>query len=229
MPGIGDVNDEVSIICFNAMGAVISPTLTKEFPVSRKNTLAHQKIMEEVFKEHTVLPVKFGTVGDNIQIIQEKVLKAEQVKIKDHLAFLKDKSELGLKILWTQPETVFNRILDENPQIKRLRDRLNASNGGLQKDQIRLGDMVENALKNKKKELEKTILKFLNGLWVEHKENKILGDHMVVNSVFLVLKDVETQFDKAVEKIDEYFAGQLKIKYVGPAPPSNFVELTVRW
>jgi len=82
MPGIGDVNDEVSIICFNAMGAVISPTLTKEFPVSRKNTLAHQKIMEEVFKEHTVLPVKFGTVGDNIQIIQEKVLKSGTSKNK---------------------------------------------------------------------------------------------------------------------------------------------------
>ncbi len=229
MPGIGDVNDEVSIICFDAMGAVVSPTLTKEFPVNRKNTLTHQKIMEEMFKEHTVLPVKFGTIGDDIQTIREKVLKAEQVKIKKHLAFLKDKSELGLKAFWTHPETVFNRILDENPQIKRLRDRLNAHNGGLQKDQIRLGDMVEKALKNKKEELEKTIFKFLKGLWVEHKQSKILSDSMVVNSVFLVLKEVEKQFDQAVEKIDEYFEGQLKMKYVGPAPPSNFVELTVRW
>lgn len=229
MQGIGDVNDEVSIVCLNDMGAVVSPTLTEEFPVNRKNTLAHQKIMEEVFKEHTVLPVKFGTVGDDIQTIREKVLKAEHVKIREHLDFLKDKSELGLKVFWIHPETVFTRILDENPQIKRLRDRLNTRNGGLQKDQILLGNMVENALKNKKEALEKKISGFLTDLWVEHKKSNLLADHMVVNSVYLVLKEAEKQFDNAVERIDEYFAGQLKMKYIGPVPPSNFVELTVRW
>jgi hypothetical protein len=226
---IGDVNDEVSIVCFNGMGAVVSPTLTEDFPVNRKNTLAHQKIMEELFKEHTVLPVKFGTIGDDTQTIREKVLKAEQLKIKEHLDFLKDKSELGLKVFWVDSKNIFNHILDENPQIQRLRDHLNSHNGGLRRDQIRLGDMVENALKKKKEELEKKIFKFLNGLWVEQKKSKIMADNMIVNSVFLVLKEDEKQFDKAVERIDEYFAGQLKIKYIGPVPPSNFVELEVRW
>lgn len=229
MPGIGDINDEVSIVCFNDMGAVVSPTLTEDFPVNRKNTLAHQKILEELFKEHTVLPVKFGTIGDDTQTIKEKVLKAECLKIKEHLDFLKDKSELGLKVFWVDSKNIFIHILEENPQIQRLRDRLNSHNGGLQRDQIRLGDMVEKALKKKKEELEKKILKFLNGLWVEHKKSKIMADNMIVNSIFLVLKEDEKQFDKAVERIDEYFAGQLKIKCIGPVPPSNFVELEVRW
>ncbi|MBU1340502.1 MAG: GvpL/GvpF family gas vesicle protein [Proteobacteria bacterium] len=229
MQGIGGVDDEVSIVCFKDMGAVVSPTLTEEYPVNRKNTLAHQKIMEELFKAHTVLPVKFGTVGDDVQTIREKVLKAEQVRIKEHLDFLKDKSELGLKVFWTHPETIFTRILEENPRIQRLRDRLNSHHGGLQREQIQLGDMVEKALENKKKELEKQIFKFLAGLFVDHRKSKILADHMVVNSVFLCLKEAEKKFDKAVEKIDDYFAGQLKMKYIGPVPPSNFVELTVRW
>ncbi len=77
--------------------------------------------------------------------------------------------------------------------------------------------------------MEKKIFKFLNGLWIEHKKSKIMADNMVVNSVFLVSKEEEKQFDKAVEKIDAYYAGQLKIKYIGPVPPSNFVELNVRW
>ncbi|MBU1344132.1 MAG: GvpL/GvpF family gas vesicle protein [Proteobacteria bacterium] len=235
MQGIGDlqsieeINNEVSIVCFNDMGAVVSPTLIEDFPVNRKNTLAHQKIMEELFKEYTVLPVKFGTIGDDVQTIREKVLKAEQLRIKEHLDFLKDKSELGLKVFWVHPETIFTRILEENPKIQRLRDRLNSRNGGLQREQIQLGDMVENALKNKKKDVEKQIFKFLTGLFVDHKKSKILSDNMVVNSVFLVSKEAEKLFDKAVEKIDECFAGQLKMKYIGPVPPSNFVELTVRW
>ncbi len=229
LQGIGDINDEVSIVCFNDTGAVVSPTLIEEFPVTRKNTLAHQKILEELFKEHTVLPVKFGTIGDDTQTIKEKVLKAERLKIKEHLDFLKDKSELGLKVFWVDSENIFNHILGENPQIQRLRDRLNSRNGGLQRDQIRLGDMVEKALKKKKEELEKKIFKFLNGLWIEHKKSKIIADNMVLNSVFLVLKEDEKRFDKAVERIDEYYAGQLKIKYIGSVPPSNFVELEVRW
>ena len=226
---IEDINDAVSIICLNEIGAVVSPTLTQEFPVNRKNTLAHQKVLEELFKEHTVLPVKFGTVGDGIQTIREKVLKAEHLKIKKHMDFLKDKSELGLKIFWIDSENIFTRILEENPQIQRLRDHLNSHNGGLQRDQIRLGNMVEKALKKRKQEWEKKIFSFLNGLWVEHKKSKIIADNMVVNSVFLVSKENEKQFDKAVERIDEYYAGQLKIKYIGPVPPSNFIELEVRW
>ncbi|OGR11536.1 MAG: hypothetical protein A2277_06250 [Desulfobacterales bacterium RIFOXYA12_FULL_46_15] len=229
MRGIGDADDEVSIVCFNDMGAVVSPTLTEEFPVNRKNTLTHQKIMEEVFREYTVLPVKFGTVGDDISTIREKVLKAERIKIRDHLDFLKGKSELGLKIFFVHPESIFTQILEENPQIKRLRDRLNSRNGGFQKDRILLGDMVEKALRNKKEELEKKISGFLAGLWVEHRKSKPMSDNMVVNNVYLVLKEAEKQFDQAVEKIDDYFSGQLKMKYIGPVPPSNFVELTVRW
>ena len=52
---------------------------------------------------------------------------------------------------------------------------------------------------------------------------------MVTNSAFLIDRGKESDFDQAVDRIDKNFGDQIKIKYIGPVPPNNFVELTVKW
>ena len=164
--GIAEADDDVSIICHRDIGAVISPSPIVEYPVTRKNTTIHQTIMEKVMKDYPMLPVRFGTVGEDIEIIKEKILKNRYNEIKKYLDYLKDKIELGLKVLWVDQKQVFKELIDEDKNICKLRDRLNSSKGRSQKDQIRLGEMVENALKNKRGQTEKSILKFLDGIFI---------------------------------------------------------------
>ena len=83
------------------------------------------------------------------------------------------------------------------------------------------------ALESKKEKKGKMMLKHFNGLFVEHKKNKLIGDQMILNSVFLVLKNKETDFDRAVEKMDQEYGEGIKIKYIGSVPPCNFIELTI--
>jgi hypothetical protein len=35
--------------------------------------------------------------------------------------------------------------------------------------------------------------------------------------------------DEAVKRLDEEFSDRLMFKYVGPAPPYNFVNIVVNW
>jgi len=37
--------------------------------------MAHQKVMEEVMKDSPLLPVRFGTIGEESDQIKEKVFK----------------------------------------------------------------------------------------------------------------------------------------------------------
>lgn len=229
LQGIAGDDNMVSVICHKDIGALVSPSPVVEYTVNRKNTMMHQKIMEMAMKDWTILPVKFGTVSEDKKSIQEKILKARYHEIKKYLKFLEGRVELGLKVMWTDQNRIFQEIIDESRQIQKLRDRLNSRGGGQQKDQIRLGEMVSNALTRKKEQIQKQILKFVDGLWVEHKENRLLGDQMVINSVFLVAKEQEANFDEAVDNMDGIFKERMKIKYIGPVPPCNFVELVVRW
>ena len=227
--GIGDQKDEVYIVCFQDLGAIISNSPIVKYPVTRANTMAHQKVMEEVMKYYPMLPVRFVTIGEGIELIKEKVLKARYREFKDLLRYVEDKIELGLKALWTNKEAVFREIVDENKDIRLLRDRLTSKGAGARQEQILLGEMVKKALDIKRMREEKAILNFFKGLWVEHKANNVMGDQMVTNSAFLVQKDREKAFDEVVDKLTATYDGRMKFKYVGPVPPCNFVEIVVLW
>lgn len=228
--GIGDREDEVHTVCYQDIGAVVSPSPIVKYSVTRVNTMVHQKVMEEGMKYYPLLPVRFGTIGERADLIKEKVLKARHDEFKDLLRYVEDKIELGLKALWTNKEAVFREIVDENKDIRLLRDRLISKGLRAQRDdQIRLGEMVKKALDAKKGREEKAILKFFKGLWVEHKANNVMGDQMITNCAFLVQKDQEKAFDEAVDKLTGKHDGRMKLKYVGPVPPCNFVEIIVTW
>lgn len=227
--GIGDQKNEVHTVCYQDIGAVISESPIVKYSVSRANTMAHQKVMEEVMRHYPILPVRFGTIGEEVELIKERVLKARYDEFKDLLGYVEDKIELGLKALWTDKEAVFQGIVEQNKDIRVLRDRLKSRGGGVQQDQVRLGEMVKKALDAKKVSEEKRILDCLKGRWVEHRANNVMGDQMITNSSFLINKALERAFDEVVEKLSAIHDGRIKFKYVGPVPPCNFVEITVTW
>jgi len=227
--GIGDQENQVHTVCYRDIAAVISESPVAKYSVSRANTMAHQEVMEEVMKYCPILPVRFGTIGEGVELIKEKVLKARYDELKELLRYMEDKIELGLKALWPNKEIVFQEIIDGNKDIRLLKDRLMSRKVRPQRDQVRLGEMVKKALETKKEQEERAILNLLKGLWVEHKTNNVMGDQMITNSAFLVNKDREKAFDDAVEKLSASHDGRMKFKYVGPVPPCNFVEIVVKW
>ncbi|MDO9529682.1 MAG: GvpL/GvpF family gas vesicle protein, partial [Syntrophales bacterium] len=182
--GIGDYKDEVYTVCYRDIGAVISSSPIIKYPVTRANTMAHQKVMEEAMKDYPMLPVRFGTIGEGTDLIREKVLEARYDELKELLTYVEDKIELGLKVLWSNKEDAFREIVDENKDIRILRDRLMSKKVRPQRDQVGLGDMVKKALEAKKLREENAILDLLKGLWVEHKANDVFGDQMITNSAF---------------------------------------------
>jgi predicted transport protein len=52
---------------------------------------------------------------------------------------------------------------------------------------------------------------------------------MVVNAALLVDKVRGPEFDQAVNELDEQVGERIALKYVGPAPPYNFVNIVVNW
>jgi len=227
--GIGGRNDDVSTVCYRDIGAVISPSPIMKYPVSRANTIAHQKVMEETMKFYPMLPVRFGTIGEGTGLIKKKVLKTRYDELKKLLGYVEDKIELGIKAIWLNMQAIYKEIIDDNGDIRSLRDRIMSKSIKPQRDQIRLGEIVKKTLDAKRMQDEKAIINHLKGLWVDHKVNNAFGDQMVTNSSFLVAKDLEKKFDDAVDKLSTKYDGRMKFKYVGPVPPCNFIEIVVKW
>ena len=235
--GIGGKGDEVYTLCYKDIAAIVSDSPLTKYPISRENTLAHQRVMEEVMKYHTILPVKFGTIAETKNGIppeektRERVLKGRYQELQGLLEQMNNKVELGVKALWTDMKVIFEEIVDENKEIKRLRNWIAARPTSQTRDaKIDLGEMVQSALEKKKSREEKVILDASKKISVDHRTNRVFGDKMILNAAFLVETDrKEKEFDNLINELSIKHEGRIKFKYVGPVPPCNFVELIITW
>jgi len=229
---IGSENSLVHTVCHKGLAVVVSDSSAKQYESTRQNMIAHEKVLETVMKEFTLLPVRFGTVTDSSSPLED-IKKLLSTKFEEFNRLLRDiegKVELGLKAFWRDEKAIFEEIVAENTEIRKLRNSLSGKSAAATHfDRIRLGEMVKEAMDRKKvKEADKILLP-LRQVAYRIRENEVLADRMVVNAAFLVDKSRVPEFDQAVNKLDEQLGKRIALKYVGPAPPYNFVNIVVNW
>ena len=224
--GIGGRADELYSISFNDIAAVVSDSPIKRYPVSSDNTLAHEKAIEQVMKEHTVLPVRFATIAEDEEKVK-RILEKEHDKFKDLLDKIKDKKELNLKAIFIE-NVIYRDILEKHEDIRVLKDKIATfSPEKSHYQRMQIGKMVEAALQKEKENCKEEILNTLSPLAQDVKTNNTYGERMIINAAFLVEKQKEAEFDQKVNELAERFGEKVKFKYVGTLPPFNFVNLVI--
>lgn len=224
--GVGGRGDEVYSICFNDIAAVVSTSPIIEYTLIRENVLAHEKAIEEVMKKHIVLPVRFSTIAeDECQV--KRILEKYYEEFKDLLNEMENKKELGLKAVYKK-DVIYKHILEKHKDIKKFKERImTLPPEKTYFQRIEIGKLVEDALQQEKEILNRDVLNVLSPLAVEVKTNETYSEHMIINAAFLVEKDIEAEFDKRVQELDEKYHDTLTFKYVGTVPPFNFVNLVI--
>lgn len=226
--GIGEDNTEVTTVNYQDIAAVVSTAPVKKYRPNRENSVAHERVIEKVMEDYTVLPVRFGTIAKDEELILA-LLEKRYLEFQKTLSEMKRKVELGVKVIWKE-DIIFEEILSENGEIRTLRDEILKS--ALSPDQThwqrtRVGEMVEAAMNRKREEEAGEILRRLQPYCIDYRENRVLLDRMILNASFLVGESQEADFDKQVEALDEEQEHRLIIKYVGPVAPHNFVDIVI--
>lgn len=226
--GIGDRGDPVTTISYRDLGAVVSSVSMDRYVVSSKTMLNHEKVIESVMKDYTVLPVRFYNVAPHAEGVRT-LLRKRYTEFKKLLRELDHKVELGLKALWKNMEAIFKEIAEENAEIKAARDKgIAPSAGEASQNKGALGEIVKLALESKKAREREILLLPLRRIPSAFCLNRTYGDDMIMNAAFLVDRDWEKEFDNAVKKLASGYGDRIEFKYVGPAPPYSFVNIVVK-
>jgi len=228
--GIGKRSDQVYGINYNGITAVVSNSPVVEYEARRVNMIAHEKVLEEMMKKFTVLPVRFSTISgynDDEGIL--RIMEKEYNNFNDLLIRMEGKKELGIKVLaYEQEALMYQSIINKYNDIRILRDKLMdlpADKSHYQR--MKIGEMVAEALKKETENYKKVILDVLNPLAEEVKINKNYGEMMILNAAYLIKNSSEAAFDKAVSDLDQKYGNLMTFKYVGTLPPYNFVNLVI--
>jgi hypothetical protein len=228
--GLGDPQKEVYTIPNQDISAVISDStivaydsMTKDRVV--KDLFCHQSVIEKVMKNHSIIPMKFGTFAEEEEVA--KILKAGYKQFKETLGLVSNKIELDVVALWNR-ETIFKEIAEEN-EIKEFKEKIASGPPGPQlNDRVKLGRMVEKSLKKKIFEHREEILCALKEKAFDFCRHDTLDDIMILNSSFLLEKDREKDFDKRLNELDEKYQKRINFRCVGPLPPYSFSTIELK-
>jgi hypothetical protein len=224
--GIGDRGDELYTILFDDIAAVVSNSPIISYSISRDNMLAHERAIEEVMKEYTVLPVRFATIAKEEEKVK-KILEIEHDRFIDLLKNIEGKKELGLKAIFKE-EIIYKEILEKHEDVRRLKEAISSEPPAKTYWQrMEVGRMVEAALQKEKDIYKEEIFNTLSPLAQDTKVNTPYGELMIISAAFLVEKCREAEFDQNVQALADKSGDKIKFKYVGTLPPFNFVNLVI--
>ena len=226
--GIGGRGDPVTTIAYRDLSTVVSSVPMSKYVVNKEIMLDHEKVIEAVMKDHTVLPVRFYTVAPNAEEIRS-LLRRRYQEFKKLLRELDNKVELGLKALWKDMDAIFKEIVGENEENKVARDKVMAGSGeDIGQDKAAISRRIKLALEEKKAKEREALLQPLRKVSSDFCLNIIHGDDMIMNAVFLVDRGREKEFDSCVEELGVHYGDGIEFKYVGPVPPYSFVNIVVK-
>ena len=226
--GIGDRGDELYIIGRKDIGAVVSDSPVRRYPVSRENSLAHERAIEAVFKRHTVLPVRFCTIAEDEAVVRA-ILEREYDEFRALLKEMRDKVEVGVKAIFHET-LIYQEILERYGEIRRWKEAIaSLPSPKVHRQLMEIGRMVEAALEAEKVRAREEITEALQGACCDFRlTNRLLGERMIMNAAFLVDRSQEAAFDRKMDELAERYGERVTFKYVGGFPPFNFVNLVIR-
>ena len=214
------------------LAIVVSDSDTENFSFIREHLLTHQRVIEEIMgKGYDVLPVRFGTVAGSVDDVK-KILNLERKKILDGFRKVEGKVELGIRAFWKDMAGIFQEIVAENEKIQLAKKA--ASKNPTPLKIAGVGELIQRAFSNKREEWAQMILEPLKKLSADFKERELIKqsdpmkDNMIFSAAFLVAKEKEKEFDEKVQALAENQKERMRLIYVGPIPPFNFVELHLK-
>ena len=224
--GIGGKGEALTTISFDGIAAVVSDSQIMKYPLSRDNMIAHEKAIEEVMKEHQVLPVRFCTIAESEEKIM-KILEKEHDRFAELLKTMAGKTELSVIAIFKE-DVIYKDIMEKYRDIRAFKERI----AGLPPEKNRgplmeIGRRVEAALQKEREIHKEEILDTLTALSCDVKVNDNYGEMMIIKAAFLVERRREAEFDRTVNDLAEKYVGKIRFNYVGTLPPFNFVNLVI--
>ncbi len=234
--------------------AIVSEAPLKDYEPDDDNIARHKDVELAVMKDHTVLPVAFGMVFKTKGVIVNTMRNVYPI-LKRSLRLIDNKIELGVKVITPKegkdvkedipldtgvPQEITQAITEEEGTDKEKEDfaALDTSapkEGKDVKEDIPLDTGVPQEITQDVKEevsqeathtIKEEDFTTLDKIAVESRKGEMFSDRLLYNKSFLIdRKDIE-RFSEEVEKIRQKYK-ECKIKYSGPWPPYNFVDIRI--
>lgn len=228
--GVGDPPGALRLLRFRGLAAVVTEVPDDELPGlqvrgMRRDMVAHAAVVERVFQQATIAPMRFGVVLPDEETVIGDVLEAEHARLDALLTRLEDCVELTLKASYVE-EQILREIAEAQPALARPPRRSGRPSRDARLEQ---GRQIAAAIRAHGERDAREMLKRLLPLARDVSLEEASSEAMLANAAFLVERPLLEPFDQAVQRFHDANQHRMRLEYVGPLPPYSFsrVELPV--
>ncbi|MEV0283193.1 GvpL/GvpF family gas vesicle protein [Kribbella sp. NPDC050820] len=227
LKGVGD--QAVTLIPYGEVAAVTSPLDTEYTLAGRADLLAHSRVLDTVAVLGPVIPVRFGSLLQNQDAIRADLLEPDHDRFRSMLGDLAGHAQFTIRARYDEQQ-ILTEVVAENPEIARLRAATRDQPGdAAYGERVRLGELVARALEAKSAEDGRALLTELERLVAAINVRESAGLDRLLDAALLVADDRRDEFEQAVEKLAEAYAGRAQLRLVGPTAPYDFVDVEDGW
>jgi len=209
-------------VSFCDIGAVVSEISQPIQNVTEVAILEHETVIEKLMANFVVLPARFQTIidgRDNLRSIMQSCYK----DFKENLARVRNRLEFGIKVIWPADKVKENIIqtLKEGRPWPAEPDC--SANKRFIRGKLETYQINEKFKKKANKFIDAMDI-FFSKFAAEKKLKRLKTENLLLDAVYLVEKNKESDFRDAFEHIKSAHEG-FKFLFSGPWPPYNFVIL----
>ena len=222
--------DGLTTVTYQSLVAVVAEKEVRDYhKLPKKEAIrelvSHQKIIEKIMSQTSILPVKFGTILKDKEEVKS-VLEKGCFFLRNTLRKIEDKIELDLVCFWNEVKAA-QMAYQESSKVRNLQEKIIKKKDVTLKDKIALGKLVADYLVKGQEKIRNQILKALKKEAVESCSHTLVDINMLLNQAFLVEKKRQKTFNHALNELDSKFADLVNFRLVGPLPPYSFATLII--
>ncbi|HEY4552102.1 MAG TPA: GvpL/GvpF family gas vesicle protein [Bacillaceae bacterium] len=199
----------------------------KIYHPNKENLMMHQQAISNIMeKNDTVIPVSFGNIfnsKEDVKVLLENLYPQFEKLFPE----IKGKIELGLKVIGKK-EWLESKVNEDSNMEKMAKAVQGKSEAASYYERIQLGGAAQKLVSSLQQEVKQEVFQPLQELAVASKTNDPIGEKMLLNAAFLVDRDKEADFDKAVNEIYESWEDKVEFNYSGPWPAYNFINIRLK-
>ena len=221
--GLGGLDGApVELVAHEGIAALVSPAPTDRPLGTREDLLAHEKVVDTVAAEVTVLPMRFGSVVERPAVVDE-LLAPHVAELRSALSDLDGHVQYSVKGRYER-EVVLRDVVMAEPEIAELRERVRGvSEEASYQDRMRLGELVVAALEERARREGGRMHVALSAQAASSVTRPSSDPELVLDSAFLVARDRTEEFEHAVDQLGAELAGTVRFRLLGPLAPYDFV------
>lgn len=221
---VAEPHQPLLMIECGALSVLVSCISDDEILATRRNMLAHTRVLEAAMAHKAVLPARFGIIAKTQEAVRA-AMEPQSGLLLEMLAQLDGRIEVGIRACWDE-QILYRELVAANPALGRTGSvLLKRSENESYYDRIELGRQVDSAMAVKRHEERRDLTERLKPFVVRYIHLPETDDMSVMNIALLVERFRENDLFREIQAIEAKDPARLQIKYVSPVPAYNFVKL----